>query len=253
MLDPHELPEVTVSEYGGIRSLHLDSIWVQGAMRIAKPLQLELEYVQRMMAPLLWQDPQRWREGLAVQLGLGAAALTKFCLQVLQRPTTVVELHPGVLAACQQWFALPRQAPGLQVDLADAADWVRGPARAGSVSLLHVDLYDHEAAAPVLDSADFYAACRALLAPDGAMAVNLFGRRASFDGSCARLLEAFGEGHVWRLAATKEGNTVVVATRETPLPDKAELQRRATNMNLALGLPAPRWLRGLKPVTSTAA
>ena len=48
-------------------------------------------------------------------------------------------------------------------------------------------------------------------------------------------------------------DTVVVATRETPLPDKAELQRRATNMNLALGLPASRWLRGLKPVTSTAA
>ena len=66
--DTSPLPEVTVSEYGGIRSLHLDSIWVQGAMRISQPLQLELEYVQRMMAPLLWQDPQVWREGLAVQL-----------------------------------------------------------------------------------------------------------------------------------------------------------------------------------------
>jgi spermidine synthase len=243
------LPEVTVSEYGGVRTLHLDSIWVQGAMRRSKPLKLELDYVQRMMAPLLWVEPAQWREGRAVQLGLGAAALTKFCHQVLGRPTTAVELHPGVLAACRQWFELPADGAGLQVELADAAEWVRRPAQAGRISLLHVDLYDHEAAAPVLDSADFYADCRALLAPGGVMAVNLFGRRASFDGSCARLLQAFGGGQVWRLAATKEGNTVVVATRETPLPPKAELTRRATNMDLALDLPATRWLRGLKAVS----
>jgi len=246
-----DLPEVTVSEYGGVRSLHLNSIWVQGAMRTAKPLQLELEYVQRMMAPLLWLPVEQWRQGWAVQLGLGAAALTKFCHQVLARPqTTAVELHPGVVLACRQWFALPPDDERLQVQLRDAADWVRDPAHAARVQLLHVDLYDQDAAAPVLDSADFYAGCRAVLEPGGVMAVNLFGRRASFDGSCARLLQAFGEGHVWRLAATKEGNTVVVATRENLLPEKSELQRRATNMDLALGLAAQRWLRGLKPVTA---
>ena len=246
-----QLPEVTVSEYGGVRALHLDSIWVQGAMRVSKPLKLELEYVQRMMAPLLWLPVEQWRQGWAVQLGLGAAALTKFCHQVLQRPqTTAVELHPGVLMACRQWFALPPDDERLRVELRNADDWVRDAAHAGKVQLLHVDLYDHEAAAPVLDSAAFYAACREVLAPGGVMAVNLFGRRASFDGSCERLLQAFGAGHVWRLAATKEGNTVVVATRENLLPEKAELQRRATNMDLALGLAAQRWLRGLKPVTA---
>lgn len=245
------LPEVTVSEYGGVRCLHLDSIWVQGAMRIAKPLKLELDYVQRMMAPLLWLPPDQWRTGWAVQLGLGAAALTKYCHQVLQRPlTTAVELHPGVLVACRQWFALSADDERLQVVLQDAGAWLLEPAHQGRVQLLHVDLYDHEAAAPVLDSAAFYAACRGVLAPGGVMAVNLFGRRASFDGSCQRLREAFGDTAVWRLAATKEGNTVVVATRENALPDKAELQRRATNMDLALGLPAQRWLRGLKLVSA---
>jgi spermidine synthase len=246
------LPEVTVSEYGGVRALHLDSIWVQGAMRISKPLKLELDYVQRMMAPLLWQPQNTWREGHAVQLGLGAGALTKFCHQVLGRSTTAVELNPAVWTACQQWFALPLNGDGLEVLLQDAAVFVADPQRAGTVDLLHVDLYDHEAAAPVLDSADFYAGCRAVLSPGGAMAVNLFGRRASFEGSCERLLQAFGAGQVWRLAATKEGNTVVVATRENALPEKAELERRATNIDAALGLPADRWLRGLKVVTPAA-
>ena len=247
------LPDVTVSEYGGVRSLHLDSIWVQGSMRLSKPLHLELDYVQRMMAPLLWQDPSRWRTGRCVQLGLGAAALTKFCHQVLGRPTTAVELHPGVLAACRQFFNLPPNGDGLEVVLRDADTWVREPAQHGSVDLLNVDLYDDQAAAPVLDDLDFYRHCRLLLAPGGAMSVNLFGRRASFDGSSGRIREAFGDASVWRLPATKEGNTVVVATRESALPDKAELQRRATNMESALGLPAQRWLRGLKAVSPSAA
>jgi spermidine synthase len=248
--DLNPLSEVTVSEHAGVRSLHLDSIWVQGAMRVRKPLELELEYVQRMLAPLLWQPQSQWRDGWCVQLGLGAAALTKFCHQVLGRPTTAVEIHPGVLLACRQWFALPPDGDGLQVTLADAAVWAADAAHHGQVQLLHIDLYDHEAAAPVLDSAEFYADCRRLLAPCGALAVNLFGRRASFDASCARLLQVFGEGHVWRLSATKEGNTVVLATRENLLPSKAELQQRATTMQMSLGLPAPRWLRGLQTVTA---
>jgi len=52
------LPEATVSEGDGVRYLHLGSIWVQGAMRIRKPQQVELEYVQRMLASLLWLPTQ---------------------------------------------------------------------------------------------------------------------------------------------------------------------------------------------------
>ena len=43
----------------------------------------------------------------------------------------------------------------------DADAWVHDPAHRHSVQLLHVDLYDQDAAAPVLDDARFYAACRA--------------------------------------------------------------------------------------------
>lgn len=242
-----KLPEVTVSEYAGVRSLHLNSIWIQGSMRVSKPLKLELEYIQRMMAPLLWQEPEQWRHGRCVQLGLGAAALTKFCRQVLERPTQAVELHPGVVMACRQYFQLPTPDELFAIHIGDAADWVRQPAEQGTVGLLHVDLYDQEAAAPVLDDEGFYADCRGLLAPGGAMAVNLFGRQSSFAKSCERIAAAFGASQVWRLAATKEGNTVVVATRENALPEKTELQRRATTIEATLGLPAKRWLRGLKP------
>ena len=79
--------------------------------------------------------------------------------------------------------------------------------------MLSVDLYDHDAAAPVLDSDAFYAACHGALAHGGLMAVNLFGRDASFAASAARIASAFGLDQVWSLRPTREGNTVVIAGR----------------------------------------
>ena len=50
---PAELPEVTMSESAGVRYLHLGTPWIQGAMRIDAPLEIELEYVRRMMVWML--------------------------------------------------------------------------------------------------------------------------------------------------------------------------------------------------------
>ena len=72
---------VTFSEERGVRFLHFGTEWVQGAMRINKPDRIELEYAQQMMAWLLFlETPKR-----VVQLGLGAAALTKFAYRFLPR------------------------------------------------------------------------------------------------------------------------------------------------------------------------
>ena len=48
------LPSVTLSEHEGVRYLHLGSVWIQGGMRISKPQVVEIDYVQRMLASLLW-------------------------------------------------------------------------------------------------------------------------------------------------------------------------------------------------------
>ncbi len=249
---PDDLPPATISEIDGVRYLHLGTPWVQGAMRIARPQRIELDYVQRMLASLLWRDTAELGEGHAVQLGLGAATITRFTLQALELPTTVVELNPEVVSACRAWFRLPADGHGLRTVLADAGRWIvssDAAKLAGEVSLLHVDLYDHEAAAPVLDDEGFYAACRALLAPGGVMAVNLFGRMSSYAASHARIVSAFGADQVWSLRATREGNTVVVAGRETRLPDRETLKLRAQALEdrfMRQGLPATKWLRMLR-------
>jgi spermidine synthase len=186
------LPEVNFSDYGDVRFLHLGTEWVQGSMLRDAPYDIELEYVQRMMAGLLFTDAAAVSKKHAMQLGLGSAALTKFCYKKLRMKTTAIEINPQVITACRLWFKLPRDDLRLHVIQADAAAEIKKAAHQETVDLLHVDLYDHEAAAPVLDSADFYEDCRGLLTEDGVMTVNLFGRDSSYLQSLTKIAEAFG-------------------------------------------------------------
>ena len=242
-----DLAEATVSEFDGVRYLHLGTEWVQGAMRIRKPQKLELEYIQRMMAWLLWLPSEQLERGHAVQLGLGAGAITRFCHQVMRWRTTAVELNPHVLMAGRLWFQLPPDDERLSVVEGDAALWVQQTENLATVQALCVDLYDHDAAGPVLDDEAFYLACRSVLDDGGVMSVNLFGRSANFERSAARIIAAFGDDPVWQLSPTKEGNTVVLAGRALALPDRDELERRASVIEQRFALPARKWLRMMKP------
>ena len=243
-----ELPEVSVSDDGEVRHLHLGTPWIQGSMRVAEPFEIELQYVQRMMAWLLFVEPASVTKRHAMQLGLGAGAITKFCHKKLRLCTTVIELNPQVLAVCRQWFKLPPDGPKLRVVLADAAEEIRNPMWQGTVDALAVDLYDHEAAAPVLDSPAFYADCRALLTEDGCMTVNLFGRASSFERSLQSMASAFGEDALWAFKPTREGNTVVLAQRTPSRPKRIELAARAEAIQARWDLPSAKWLRVFKPV-----
>jgi spermidine synthase len=247
--DEPELAPATISEADGIRYLHLGTPWVQGAMRVRKPLALELEYIQRMMAWMLLRPPEQLARGHAVQLGLGAAAITRYCHSVMKMRTTAVELNPTVIDACRLWFHLPDDTARLKVMPMDAAEFAADPQRRETVDVLCVDLYDHAAASPVLDSSDFYRDCRALLDDGGVMSVNLFGRDASFERSAERIAAAFGADRIASLRPTREGNTIVVALKATSWPDRAALAARADNIEARFQLPARKWLRMMRPWT----
>lgn len=242
------LPDVNFSEYGPVRYLHLGTEWVQGSMKIEQPFDIDLDYVQRMMAWLLFVDLDTVPKRHAMQLGLGAASLTKFCYKHLRMRTTAIELNPQVIAACRLWFKLPADNARLSVVLGDAEEVARHSHWQGQVDALQVDLYDHEAAAPVLDSEAFYADCRRLLTDDGCMTVNLFGRSSQFDQSLAKIVAAFGEEAVWCFKPTREGNTVVLALRTPVRLKRHELLARAESIQARWPLPATRWVRVFKSV-----
>jgi spermidine synthase len=240
---PPQLPEVNFSDAGDVRYLHLGTEWIQGSMRLDAPYDIDLEYVQRMMAWLLFAEPQAVAKRHVMQLGLGAASLTKFCHKKLRMKTTAIELNPQVVAACRLWFKLPKDDSRLSVILGDAEQVVAHDHWRGQVDALQVDLYDHEAAAPVLDSEAFYRGCRSLLTEDGCMTVNLFGRSSSYERSLQRIEAAFGVEAVWAFKPTREGNTVVLALREPVHPTRAQFSQRAEEIEARWGLPARKWLR----------
>lgn len=243
------LPEVNFSDYGDTRYLHLGTPWVQGSMKLDAPYEIDLEYVQRMMAWLLFVDATSVTKRHAMQLGLGAASLTKFCHKKLRMKTTAIELNPQVVAACRVWFKLPADDARLSVVLGDAAEVAAHEHWRGQIDALQVDLYDHEAAAPVLDSEGFYADCRRLLTDDGVMTVNLFGRSSSYEKSLKKIAAAFGDGAVWAFKPTREGNTVVLAQRTPLAPKRPWLVQQAETIQTRWGLPAPKWLRVFKPIS----
>ena len=246
--DPLASLEVNLSEADGIRYLHLGTEWVQGSMRVSAPFDIDLEYVQRMMAWLLFVPPAAVPGRHAMQLGLGAGAITKFCYKKLRMTCTAVEINPHVADVCRAWLRLPPEDERLRVVIADAAEEIRQPEWLATVDALSVDLYDDEAAAPVLDSPDFYADCRHLLTEDGCMTVNLFGRSASFERSLESIASAFGSRAVWQFKPTREGNAVVLAQRTPSRPRRTELETRADEIEARWALPARKWLRVFKPI-----
>lgn len=232
---------VTLSEQDGVRYLHFGTEWVQGAMRIRKPDWPELEYAQQMMAWMLWIEQPR----AIVQLGLGTAALTKFCYrQFPEASVTAVELNPSVVAICASMFKLPPEDERLSVLEMDALDFVEDPANHERFDVFQCDLYDATARGPVLDTPEFYRACNDCLAPGGIMTVNLFGDHPSFAKNIKAMKFAFD--HVICLPEVHDGNVVAICFKNRQEIDLSALAERAAQIVAATKLPAKSWVKGIK-------
>lgn len=230
---------ITLSEDAGVRYLHFGTEWIQGGMRIARPFALELEYQRQMMVPaLLIPQPRR-----IVQLGLGAAALTKFCHRHVEGAQVIaVDISQAVIDAAHAWFALPVDDERLTVVAADAREFL-AVRRSRRADWMQVDLYDAAARGPVCDDVAFYRSCRRHLARPGIAVFNLFG--SSFEASFAAISTAFSD-RVLVLPEVDEGNRIVLAAAGPVIRvTAAQLGRRAARLKSAWKLPADRWAADL--------
>jgi len=217
------------------------------AQVVAELPDLELEYIQRMMAWLLWRPQHEMAEGRIVQLGLGAGALTRFTRNRLpQAHTTVVEASTRVIETCRRWFRLPANDSRLQV-LHDDAERFLASAERGVFNVIQCDLYDAQARGPVVDSIAFYRQCFAALDDPGVLVVNLFGSsRPAYERSAARIAQAF-EGRVLDMPQTLAGNIVLLAFRGPAFAMRwTALEARARVLEASTGLDASHWVRGLR-------
>ena len=227
------MTSIDISERKGVRYLHFGSEWVQGAMRIRRPFDLELAYTREMMAGLLLREDPWPRTALVI--GLGAASLVRFCRHHLPAcRLQVVEIEPRVVAAAHQFFALPPEDVHLSIALADAADYILSHERHYDCILL--DGFDAQARAGALDTLPFHQACRARLTGEGLLAVNLFGRSRGYRASLERLIAAFDD-RVLAFPSCDSGNVVAFAAEgERVRASLGELRQRAEALRERTGL-----------------
>src|ERR1017187_5784844 len=156
---------IDIREEAGVRTLHFGSTWIQGAMRIARPWNLELEYTKEMMASLLLREDAHFPRNVLL-IGLGAASLTKFLYRNYPlAKLTVVEIEPDVVAAARHFFKLPEDPLRLKIVIGDGADFLLNSDR--TYDLILVDGFDADARAGALDTMPFYLNVRAHLKENG--------------------------------------------------------------------------------------
>ena len=184
-------------------------------MRIARPYTLELEYTREMAACLLLRPDTDWPARI-LQVGLGAASLTKFWYR--HRPEakqTIIEINPAVVLMAQQSFKLPANEARIDIQIADGVAWMR-EGRKEKFDCIMVDGYDHNARFGALGTESFYRDCRKRLSKNGLLVLNLFGRAHGYKKQIENLRVAF-DGRVLALAPVEGGNAIAFAAHGEPV------------------------------------
>lgn len=225
---------IDIREKNGLRTLHFESQCVQGAMRVAQPWDLQLEYTKVMMASLLLRDEERFPRTV-LMVGLGAASLTKFLYRNFPHAhLTVVEIEPRVLAVAKEHFALPDDPARLEVVIGDGFEYMLNTKF--FFDLILVDGFNEYAHPGDLNTLPFYQACRARLSEQGLLAVNLIGLCDGVKGGFAHIESAF-ESRAVTFPRCKSGNTIAFAATGAAVSIAVnELHNKALLLELRSGL-----------------
>ena len=225
---------IEISEERGVRYLHFGSRWIQGAMRIARPFALELEYTRDMMMALLLRPAPDWPRHVLL-IGLGAASLTKFLYRHRPRSLlTVVEIESAVVHAATQFFKLPDDGERLTIEIRDGHDYMAATDR--RFDLVLVDGYDAKSRVGMLDTLPFYCNCRARLSESGVLATNFLNGRRGLAASLGRISEAFDDRAI-ALPHCTSGNVIALAATGEPVDlSLAEMGSAARRLHRDTGL-----------------
>ena len=231
------MPEhfIDISEEGGVRYLHFGTDSIQGAMRIARPWSLELEYTREMLAGLLLRPSSDWPRS-CLMVGLGAASQLRFLHRHFPDcRVTALEINPAVISICQQFFKLPPESPQLDIIAEDASTWiVQAPKEYYDLILL--DGFAANGRPGPLDTPAFYQACRAHMSEQGLLACKLLSRSRGFQARARRITQAFDK-RCLILPPSDSGNAIALAATGNAIDtDLVEMHRRAKQLHEQTGL-----------------
>jgi spermidine synthase len=229
------MSSIRINEEDGVRYLLFNPHWIQGAMRLGRPWSLELDYTREMMMALLMRPHRGWPRSV-LQVGLGAASITRFLYRNLpEAKLEVVEIDPEVVLNAWQFFRLPEESERLKIEIGDGYRYMATTRR--QFDLILVDGFDANGRAGKLHTLPFYRLCRGRLNDGGMMVTNLLSRRKRAKADADPIRKAF-DNRVLVLPPC-DANTVVVATAGAPIRlsfDKLRVSARSLRSRTGLNL-----------------
>lgn len=239
---------IDVVDESGVRSLQFGTAARQSTMFLQEPQRLALTYTHCMMTCLLFGDTPR----RALMLGLGGGSLVKFLLdQCSGCAVDAVEKRPKIVEVARRYFHLP-QDRCLSVHVGDGLRFLEGPEDPAGpptdpYDLIAVDLHDSRGLAPVVQRSEFFPCCRARLAADGILSVNLWYGSCESEERLVRgnLVDTF-EGRVLYLPVAGKRNCISLAFGSSRDLDLAAAGRRADQWQKRTKIDFPALLSELR-------
>ncbi len=235
------LPEVGISEEGGIRSLHLGSSTIQSSMNLKHPAELVLSYSRAMMAWLLFaEEPAH-----ITQIGLGGGSFARWINEYLPHTRqTAVEINPQVISVARSLFELPPEGGSFEIVEADGAQYIK--TLYGGTDVILTDGFDSEQIIDDLVGEEFFCDCRRALTQSGIFAANWWGGDRRYR-KFVETLSAVFEGRVLAVPAESHGNVAVLAFCQAPRGQRFDiLKKRADELGRRYGLDFHRMLSDIK-------
>ena len=205
-----------------------------------------LVYTQAMLSFLLFRPEPR----NVLMIGLGSASLVRFFRHEMpDAHLTVIEINRDVIQVAHQFFRLPQDDDRLDVQVGNGVHLRAANASCDSTRSWSTATIIARAPGK-LESAEFYEACRARLAPQGALVANVFGRVRGHGQTKRHLREIFGDGVVL-LPSSDSKNVLVTAFADPPAPvSAAQLRNRAAELKERYDLPFGKWVHALQRANS---
>ncbi len=201
------------------RHLHRKIEEIESRLSLEHPLALLSEYTQVMLLALAWQPtPQR-----ILLIGLGGGRLQLVLHHYLEQTLlTTVELDPLILDVARRFFGFATDERQ-HVIIKDGRAYLRGFPSEAPFDLIVLDAYRAGGVPLHLSTLEFYQECRAVLAPNGAIATNLHSGTPLYDSARKTFASAFRYTIAFPLLA---GNIIVIGSDAEQL-NESEIVNRA--------------------------
>lgn len=221
-----DLGPVQVFDDGNRRFLAFGDHDEQSCLLKADFAQLQHDYTQAMLLPLLFAQPRR-----ALILGLGGGALVH-CLHrhVPGLKLQVVELRELVIRTAQRYFQLPR-SKHIELICDDAGLFLEDDSQP-RVDLLFSDLYSAEGLDLQQTQQWYIELCARRLKPDGWLVLNCWKQHRGEQEMLQALRAHFAD---IRVCNTAEGNWVILAGKTACALSASALKQEAKRWSKILG------------------